>query len=130
MLVDPKLNRVIIPPFGITNIGEKVRTFRLQFQAPPQIGDFSFMAQIMSDSVLGTDTRRRVVLKISEPPKVQEVEDDISEPDEDTIAGQLQSMRGGSVKKHGDEDDTDDSFEDSDEEDDDNTDTDSADEKS
>jgi translocation protein SEC63 len=31
-------------------------------------------------------------------------EDEISDPDEDTIAGQMAQMRGGNVKKIGDED--------------------------
>jgi translocation protein SEC63 len=34
----------------------------------------------------------------------QSEDDDISEPDEDTLAGQMAAMRGGSVKKRVDED--------------------------
>jgi translocation protein SEC63 len=32
-------------------------------------------------------------------------EDEISDPDEDTIAGQMAAMRGGAVKKHTEDDD-------------------------
>lgn len=41
-------------------------------------------------------------LKIEDPPASDEQpsEDEISEPEEDTIAGQMAAMRGGKVKKH------------------------------
>ena len=64
-------------------------------------------------------------LKIEDPPAVndQESDDEISEPDEDSLAGQMAAMRGGKVKKRQDDE------EDSDEEsgtDDDDKDTDSS----
>ena len=64
-------------------------------------------------------------LKIEDPPAVsdQQSDDEISEPDEDSLAGQMAAMRGGKVKKRQDDE------EDSDEEsgtDDDDKDTDSS----
>ena len=47
-------------------------------------------------------------LKIEDPSSLntddQESEDEISEPDEDTLAGQMAVMRGGAVKKRTEED--------------------------
>jgi translocation protein SEC63 len=51
-----------------------------------------------------------VQLKIEDAPTADELpsEDDISDPDEDTLAGQMAAMRGGSVKKARAESDDDD----------------------
>lgn len=46
----------------------------------------------------------------------QHREDEISDPEEDTIAGQMAAMRGAKIKKIGDEDDSDESGTDDDEE--------------
>jgi len=50
-------------------------------------------------------------LKIEDPPATADEpsEDEISEPDEDTIAGQMAAMRGGKVKSKKADDDEDDS---------------------
>ena len=55
-------------------------------------------------------------MKIEEAPLSagDEMEDEISEPDEDSLAGQMAAMRGGSVKKRKEESDDDSSEEDSD----------------
>ena len=37
----------------------------------------------------------------------QESDDEISEPDEDSLAGQMAAMRGGKVKKRQDDEDSD-----------------------
>ena len=49
----------------------------------------------------GADTLVRLrQLKIEEPQAVEQPdEDEISDPDEDTLAGQMAAMRGGKVKK-------------------------------
>ena len=46
-------------------------------------------------------------MKIEEAPvsATDEAEDEISDPDEDTLAGQMATMRGGSVKKRKEESD-------------------------
>ena len=51
-----------------------------------------------------------ITLKIEDPPTMddQQSDDEISEPDEDTLAGQMAAMRGGPVKKTRDNDESDD----------------------
>lgn len=53
-------------------------------------------------SVYRARANDRSQLKVEEPPEDSEYEDDedddISEPDEDTLAGQMAMMRGGKVK--------------------------------
>ena len=57
-------------------------------------------------------------MKIEDPPAVSDVsEDEISEPDEDSLAGQMAAMRGEAVKKRRDEDDSDEESEEESEED-------------
>jgi len=55
----------------------------------------------------------------------QGAEDEISDPEEDSLAGQMAAMRGGAVKKRQTESDDDDSDTDGDEKDDDSSDSDS-----
>lgn len=52
-------------------------------------------------------------MKIEEAPlsATDEAEDEISDPEEDSLAGQMAAMRGGSVKKRKEESDDDDSLE-------------------
>lgn len=58
-------------------------------------------------------------MKIEEAPlsATDEAEDEISDPEEDSLAGQMAAMRGGSVKKRKEESDDDDSLEEESDED-------------
>ncbi|KAI9627965.1 hypothetical protein KEM48_011903 [Puccinia striiformis f. sp. tritici PST-130] len=88
---DHKLNRIFVQPTKISEIGySKVRVLKTTFQAPHSPGLYTFQAYISSDSYVNTD------------------DDDISEPDEDTLAGQMAAMRGKPTKKSGDGNDSDD----------------------
>ena len=65
----------------------------------------------MSDTFVGEDETVYLQLKVDDLSALdadeQGVEDDISDPEEDTLAGQMAAMRGGTVKKsayHGDSD--------------------------
>lgn len=122
-LADAKQAKMIVPPQAITSFEKStdnfaVQTFKMQFQAPPQPGEYTFVMHCISDSYLGVDTRRSVKLVISDPSKVEKIieEDEISEPDEgmfftprakseandkflDSIVGQMNAMRGGAVVK-------------------------------
>ncbi|PWN50543.1 hypothetical protein IE53DRAFT_379678 [Violaceomyces palustris] len=101
MIGDHKMNRVIVQPSKVSDIGpDKVRTFSVQFQAPPQPGLYTFQAVVKSDSYLGSDAARYVKLKVDDPSALEEedLEDEISDPEEDTLAGQMAMMRGGKVK--------------------------------
>lgn len=119
MLGDLKQSRVIVQPTKVTDVGpDKVRTYSVQFQAPPQVGMYTFVAMVKSDSYLGSEAQMSVKLKIEDPSALEEsdVEDDISEPDEDTLAGQMAMMRGDKVKAARSGDDDEESGTDDDEE--------------
>lgn len=108
LLGDTKLNKVIVPPIKITDIPlpspdgtpSEPKEINLQFQAPPQVNLYSFVAHLRSDTYLGEDVQVPIMLKVEEPPSETESDagDDISEPDEDTLAGQMAMMRGENVK--------------------------------
>ncbi|EAU82333.1 translocation protein sec63 [Coprinopsis cinerea okayama7 len=124
VLGDDKQNRIVVPPMRVSEIPyadseseRDYRSYKIQFQAPPQVGLFTWRLYVVSDTYAGEDAVRDVQLKIEEPVHEDEPsEDDISDPDEDTLAGQMAAMRGGAVKKRRDESDDDDDDDDSDEE--------------
>lgn len=141
-LGDVKMNRVIVPPIKVAvdvpfaevdDDEDSIKTVRIQFQAPPQAGLYTFVVFFKCDSYVGSDFKREIKLKIEDPATLEgqeDVEDDISEPDEDTIAGQMQSMRGGATKKakgSDDESEDDEEDEESSSEEDEDTDTDTSD---
>lgn len=102
---DHKLNRVFVQPIKFSEVGyTKVRTLRTSFQAPQSPGLYTFQAYVKSDSYIGTDVQASMQLRV-EPPEALDndgnanAEDDISEPDEDTLAGQMAAMRGQPTKK-------------------------------
>lgn len=103
-IADDKSDRVIVHPNRFSTIGSKSRKIKIQFQAPPSVGICTFKLVIKSSSYSGIDVSKNMVLTISDKSKLppeDDFEDDISEPDEDSFAGQLQNMKGGStVKKH------------------------------
>ncbi|KAH8698836.1 Sec63 Brl domain-containing protein [Talaromyces proteolyticus] len=107
-LADPKQGKIAVPPFTFTTFDKpiydengkptfNIQTLKMQFQAPPQAGDFSFVLHLISDSYMGFDTKQEITLHIDDPAKAAalEEEDDISEPDEDSIAGQMQALKTG-----------------------------------
>lgn len=132
VLGDDKSNRIVVPPSKITDIpfsnadsDRDYRSYKIQFQGPPSTGLFTWRVYLVSDTFVGEEVVKDITLKIEDPPAVndQESDDEISEPDEDSLAGQMAAMRGGKVKKRHDDD------EDSDEEsgtDDDDKDSDSS----
>jgi translocation protein SEC63 len=91
-----------------------VQTLKAQFAAPPQPGHYTFVMHLICDSYVGFDTKMEVTLVVEDASRAAEVdsEDDISEPDEgnaplglsgsdlnanhkpDTIAGQMNALRG------------------------------------
>ncbi|KAK8865735.1 hypothetical protein IAR55_000881 [Kwoniella newhampshirensis] len=111
LLGDSKLDKVIVPPVKITDIPfprsdglpSEPKEFTLQFQAPPEPNLYSFVAHWRSDTYLGADVHVPIMLKVESPPDEEsgDVADDISEPDEDTLAGQMAMMRGEKVRPSG-----------------------------
>ncbi|KAL1302813.1 hypothetical protein AAFC00_003151 [Neodothiora populina] len=106
-LGDTRQNKIAVPPFTFTTFDKpildeagkptyNVQTLKMQFQAPPQPGQYKFQMQLLCDSYVGFDEKVDVLLTLDDPSKAEEVaeDDDISEPEEDTIAGQMAALRG------------------------------------
>jgi translocation protein SEC63 len=128
-LADSRQGKIAVPPFRFSTFDKpafnedgtptfEVVTMKMQFQAPPQPGEFKFTMHIVCDSYVGFDYKQDVTLVIDDASKAVEVDsdDDISEPDEgmsilvpclfsifptqhanlspDTIAGQMAALKG------------------------------------
>jgi translocation protein SEC63 len=94
-LADVKQGRMAVPPFTFTTFDQplfdecgnptfKTQTLKMQFQAPPQVGKFPFVLNVVCDSYLGFDTTREITLQVEDVAKAAALaaEDEISEPDE------------------------------------------------
>ena len=94
-LADNKVGKVAVPPFTFTTFDKplfdksgnptfNMQTFKMQFAAPPQAGQYSFVMHLICDSYIGMDSKMDVVLKVEDSDKAVEMneEDEISEPDE------------------------------------------------
>ncbi len=102
-LTDSKQGKIAVPPFtfasfdkpvfeeeeeestkGIKKPTLAIQTFKMQFQAPPQAGQYTFVMHLVCDSYSGTDTKMEVTLDVDEMARAEEFagEDEISEPDE------------------------------------------------
>jgi len=110
VLADDKSNRVVVPPMKITDVpfskpeyDRDYRSYKLQFQAPNGVGLFTWKVYLVSDTFVGEEICEDVALKIDDVTALnadeQGAEDEISDPDEDSLAGQMAAIRGGSVKK-------------------------------
>ncbi|KAI8373865.1 Sec63 Brl domain-containing protein [Blakeslea trispora] len=129
-LGDPKVNRILVPHKKVTDIVDE-QTIKIPFPGPPKPGVYTFSLFVKSDTYVGTDILQDVQLHVQDPadlPEEEEVDDSISEPEEDSIAGQMKLMReqgfasalaGGSSKdKHAQQDSDSDSSSDEEEDDD------------
>ncbi|MCJ1247123.1 secretory subunit [Trapelia coarctata] len=109
-LSESKQNRVAVPPFTITTLPKLIfedssrptfnmQTLKLQFQAPPQAGNYTFVMHLVCDSYIGMDGRVEVTLVVEDSNKAVEMEseDEISEPDEDSLAGQMSALKTGGL---------------------------------
>lgn len=107
-LADSKQGKIAVPPFTFTAFEKPIfdqqgkptfnmQTVKAQFQAPPQAGHYTFVMHLVCDSYIGFDTKMEITLVVEEASKAVEikVDDDISEPDEDSIAGQMQALKTG-----------------------------------
>ncbi|KAL4078454.1 Sec63 Brl domain-containing protein [Scleroderma yunnanense] len=110
VLADDKSNRIVVPPMRIIDVprsnpskARNYRCYKLQFQAPPNVGLFTWKVYFVSDTVVSGELCRDIVLKIEDASVLaaeeQDREDEISDPEEDTLAGQMAAMRGGPVKR-------------------------------
>ena len=70
LLGDSKLNKVIVQPIRITDLPlprldglpSEPREFSLQFQAPPQANMYSFVLYASSDTYLGADVEKPIMV--------------------------------------------------------------------
>ncbi|KAF8649553.1 hypothetical protein AX16_005737 [Volvariella volvacea WC 439] len=95
-----------IPGYKITDVpcskeDRNHQSYKLQFQAPPNVGLFTWEIYIVSDTLVGEEIPHDITVHIHIPFLVQEqvLEDKISDPDEESLAGQMTVMRGQKVKK-------------------------------
>jgi len=67
------------------------------------VGTYTLRLLFVSDTFVGEDVGIYIQLKVDDVSALkteeQDIEDDISEPEEDSLAGQMALMRGGSVKR-------------------------------
>lgn len=107
-------------PVADPQSGMDYRSYKIQFQAPQTVGLFTWKVFVVSDTFVGDEASRDVILKIDDPSVLASedttADDDISDPEEDSLAGQMALMRGGSVKKRGDEESDEESSTDDEEE--------------
>ncbi|KZF24123.1 molecular chaperone [Xylona heveae TC161] len=109
-LADGKQGKLAVPPFTFTtferplfnNQGEPtyaIQTFKMQFQAPPQPGQYTFVMHLVCDSYVGMDSKREVTLVVDDMARAEQIdaEDEISEPDEDSLAGQMNALKTGGL---------------------------------
>jgi translocation protein SEC63 len=112
-------------PFAQTTRARDYRSYRVKFQAPAGTGLFTWRVLVVSDTYIGEDAVKDLqvclfcyfalmgadvqqlrveefaALTADEQPR----EDEISDPEEDSLAGQMAAMRGGPVKKRREESD-------------------------
>ncbi|KAK4115036.1 hypothetical protein N656DRAFT_776094 [Canariomyces notabilis] len=108
-LTDSKQGRVAVPPFTFAQFDKPIfeqdgrtptfamQTLKAQFQAPPHAGHYTFVMHVVCDSYVGFDTKMEVTLIVEEAEKAAKmaVEDEISEPEEDSLAGIMNAAKGG-----------------------------------
>lgn len=132
-LSDSKQGKMAVPPFTFDRFDAPIfdeqgkptfnmQTLKAQFAAPPQAGHYTFVMHVICDSYVGFDTKMEVTLVVEEAAKAAEMDvaDDISEPDEDSIAGQMHALKTGQAPqpKRRTQDESDDESGTDDEEDD------------
>ncbi|TRM68605.1 Sec63 Brl domain-containing protein [Schizophyllum amplum] len=117
ILADPRQHKMVVPPLKVMDVpyasDADYRSYKIQFQAPPNVGEFHWSVRLLSDTYIGEFQEQDIVLKIDDVSALNaeerdEEEDDISDPEEDSLAGQMAVMRGGKVKPIGEYDDDDD----------------------
>lgn len=109
-LTDSKQGKIAVPPFTFTTFDKPIyhesgeptfnmQTLKAQFTAPGGAGDYTFVMHLICDSYVGFDMKREVTLVVAEASKAAEIEaeDDISEPDEDSLAGQMNALKTGGL---------------------------------
>ncbi|KAK6865716.1 translocation protein SEC63 [Apiospora arundinis] len=111
-LTDSKQGKMAVPPFTFATFDKPIfkadgtptyemQTLKAQFAAPPGAGHYTFVMHVVCDSYVGFDAKMEVTLVVEDASRADAMaaEDEISEPDEDSLAGQMNVLKGGSVSK-------------------------------
>ncbi|KAI9802101.1 MAG: secretory subunit [Piccolia ochrophora] len=112
-LTDSKQGKIAVPPTAFVTFDKppyeddvdgrtptyNMQTLKMQFQAPTQAGQYTFVMHLVCDSYIGMDTAMGITLAVEEMTRAEEIssEDDISEPEEDSIAGQMNALKTGGL---------------------------------
>ncbi|KAG8528815.1 uncharacterized protein KY384_006504 [Bacidia gigantensis] len=111
-LADSKMGKIAVPPFTVTTFNRPIfdektglptfelQTFKFQFQSPQQAGSYQFVMHVVCDSYIGSDHVQNLTLNVEAAEKAAEManeDDEISEPEEDSIAGQLRAVQSGNL---------------------------------
>ena len=94
-LADSKQGKIAVPPFTFSTFDKpiidasgkptfNVQTLKMQFQAPPQVGRYTFVMHLVCDSYVDMDTKLDVTLVVEDMSNADEIKPDeeISEPEE------------------------------------------------
>jgi len=92
MMGNPQVNKSLTPPTKINDLSDE-KVLRFTFQTPPKTGTYPITLYVKSDCSLGFDIAQEVKLVVVPAPKYHVFEDEISEPEEDSLAGQLAAMK-------------------------------------
>ena len=107
-LADSKQGKIAVPPpqtpfttFERSIFDEQgkptfnMQTWKMQFGAPPQVGQYNFVMHLVCDSYVGLDTKIDITLVVEDPAKAEEIgeDEDISEPEEGTLTSEIYRQR-------------------------------------
>ena len=70
ILGDIKANRVVVPPFKVSDVpytDSDYRMYKMQSQAPPNVGSYTWRVFVVSDTYVGEDTYQDITVRISLP---------------------------------------------------------------
>jgi len=68
ILGDIKANRVVVPPFKVSDVpftDSDYRMYKLQFQAPPNVGSYTWRVFVVSDTYVGDDTYQDITVSLT-----------------------------------------------------------------
>ena len=66
VLGDIKANRVVVPPFKVSDVpytDSDYRMYKMQFQAPPNVGPYTWRVFVVSDTYIGDDTYEDITVR-------------------------------------------------------------------
>ncbi|PVU92984.1 hypothetical protein BB561_003507 [Smittium simulii] len=112
ILSNPGNSKNVVAPIFISDlVTDKI--ISIQFQAPNAPGSYYFQANLFSDSYVGCDISQNIEMQVSDPkllPLEPEIDDDISEPEANSLAAQLAEARNqsGNTRNNNRDDSSDD----------------------